>query len=45
MLSLLEGGRERSAEDFASLLSRAGLELERAIPTPGPIPLFLGIKR
>lgn len=45
MLSLLESGRERSAEDFASLLSRAGLELERAIPTPGPITLFLGIKR
>lgn len=45
MLSLLEGGRERTAEEFASLLSRAGLELERAIPTPGPITLFLGIKR
>jgi hypothetical protein len=45
MLSLLESGRERSAEDFASLLSQAGLELERAIPTPGPITLFLGSKR
>ena len=45
MLSLLESGRERSAEDFASLLSQAGLELESAIPTPGPITLFLGIKR
>jgi hypothetical protein len=45
MLSLLESGRERSAEDFASLLSQTGLELERAIPTPGPITLFLGIKR
>jgi hypothetical protein len=45
MLSLLECGRERSAEDFAALMSRAGLELERAIPTAGPITLFIGIKR
>ena len=45
MLSLLESGRERSAEDFASLLAQAGLALEREIPTPGPITLFLGSKR
>lgn len=45
MLSLLENGRERSAEDFAALMSRTGLELERTIPTPGPITLFVGIKR
>lgn len=45
MLSLLECGRERSAEDFAALLAKAGLELERAVPTPGPITLFIGIKR
>jgi hypothetical protein len=45
MLSLLECGRERSAEEFASLMSRTGLEFERAIRTPGPITLFLGIKR
>lgn len=44
MLSLLESGRERSAEDFASLMSRTGLELERTIPTPGPITLFVGLK-
>jgi hypothetical protein len=44
MLSLLESGRERSAEDFAALMARAGLELERAIPTPGPITLFVGAK-
>jgi hypothetical protein len=44
MLSLLESGRERSAEEFASLLSQTGLELERTIPTPGPITLFLGVK-
>lgn len=45
MLSLLESGRERSAEEFSSLLSRTGLELERVLPTPGPITLFVGIKR
>lgn len=45
MLSLLESGRERSAEEFASLLARAGIEFERAIPTPGPITLFVGSKR
>jgi SAM-dependent methyltransferase len=44
MLSLLESGRERSAEEFAWLLSSAGIEFERAIPTPGPITLFLGRK-
>jgi hypothetical protein len=45
MLSLLEEGRERTSPEFASLMTRAGLELERTIPTPGPITLFLGVKR
>jgi hypothetical protein len=45
MLSLLESGRERSAEDFAGLMSRTGLELESTIPTPGPLTLFVAIKR
>ena len=45
MLSLLENGRERSAEDFAALMARAGLELELVTPTPGPITLFVGTKR
>lgn len=45
MLSLLECGRERSAEEFAALMARAGIEFERAVPTSGPITLFLGIKR
>jgi len=44
MLSLLESGRERSADDFGSLMSQVGLELERVIPTPAPITLFLGFK-
>jgi hypothetical protein len=45
MLSLLENGRERTAEEFASLMSHANIELERTIPTPGPITLFVGVKR
>lgn len=45
MLSLLEGGRERSAEEFAALMSQVGLQLERVSPTPGPITLFVGVKR
>lgn len=45
MLSLLEDGRERTAEELASLMARAGIDFERAIPTPGPITLFLGVKR
>lgn len=44
MLSMLEGGRERTAEEFALLMGRAGIDFERAIPTPGPITLFVGVK-
>jgi len=44
MLSMLEGGRERTAEELAALMSRAGISFQRAIPTPGPITLFVGIK-
>lgn len=42
MLSLLEGGRERSADELSALMGQAGLEFERAIPTGGPITLFVG---
>lgn len=44
MLSLLEAGRERTAEEFAALMAGAGIEFDRPIPTPGPITLFLGVK-
>lgn len=44
MLSLLEGGRERTADEFASLLAQAGLKLEQVVPTAGPITLFLATK-
>jgi hypothetical protein len=45
MLSLLEGGRERTAEELASLMMAAGIQFERAISTPGPVTLFVGSKR
>lgn len=41
MFSLPESGRERSAEELATLLNRAGLTFERAATTPGPIRLFI----
>jgi len=45
MLSLLERGRERSAEEFAQLLAQAGLGLDQVVPTPAPITLFVASKR
>jgi hypothetical protein len=42
MLTLLDGGRERGAEEQGQLFERAGLRFEREIGTPGPITLFLG---
>lgn len=45
MLSLLESGRERTVEELATLLAQVGLDFERAIPTPGPITLFVASKR
>jgi hypothetical protein len=37
MLLLLAGGRERTAAQYADLLSRAGFELERVVPTASPV--------
>ncbi len=31
------GGRERTAEEYAALLARAGLRLERIVPTASPV--------
>jgi hypothetical protein len=44
MLMLLDGGRERSAEEHAALFEQAGIRFEREIPTPGPITLFEGVR-
>jgi SAM-dependent methyltransferase len=40
MLAMLEGGRERSADELSVLCERAGLHFEGEITTPGPITLF-----
>ncbi|MCS5697652.1 acetylserotonin O-methyltransferase [Cyanobium sp. FGCU-52] len=37
MLVMTEGGRERTPAEYASLLGRAGLELQRIVPTPAPV--------
>jgi hypothetical protein len=42
MLAMLDGGRERTAEEHRGLFERAGLQFVREIATPGPITLFEG---
>ncbi len=37
MLVMSEGGRERTAEEVASLLNQAGLRLSRLVPTLSPV--------
>ncbi|MEB3331557.1 MAG: methyltransferase [Synechococcaceae cyanobacterium] len=37
MLVMTEGGRERTPADYAALLERAGLRLQRIVPTPSPV--------
>lgn len=44
MLALVEGGRERTLAEHASLMQRAGLQFEREITTPGAITLFVGVR-
>ena len=44
MLALLDGGRERTVDEHASLMERAGLMFEREIATPGPVTLFVARK-
>jgi hypothetical protein len=44
MMTLLEGGRERTAKQHAALFEQVGLRFEREIRTPGPITLFEGVR-
>jgi len=37
MLVMTEGGRERTAAEYTSLLDRAELQLSRIVPTPSPV--------
>lgn len=45
MLVSTEGGRERMAEEFESLLRASGFELRRIIPTTSIISLLEAVKR
>lgn len=40
MLAMTDGGRERSEEEFRTLFRRAGLDLLKVHPTPGPVSLL-----
>jgi len=40
----LPGGRERTAEEFAKLFSRAGLRLARVVPTKSPVCVIEGTR-
>jgi hypothetical protein len=42
MLTLLEGGRERTAAEQAALMQRVGLRWLECRPTLGPMRLFIG---
>jgi hypothetical protein len=44
MLTLVEGGRERTAKQHAALFDKVRVRFEREIRTPGPIALFEGIR-
>lgn len=37
MLVMTEGGRERTPEDYAQLLTSTGLRLSRIVPTASPV--------
>jgi len=37
MLVMTEGGRERTPAEYATLLGKAGLSLQRIVPTPSPV--------
>lgn len=42
VMAFLLTGRERTADEFATLFSRAGLTLTRITPTPGPLSIIEG---
>jgi len=42
---LLIGGRERTEEEFRSLLDAAGFDLIRIVPTPSAVSVVEGRKR
>ncbi|MDD7968349.1 methyltransferase [Actinomycetospora lemnae] len=45
MMIALVGGRERTEREYAALLDRAGLRLERTIPTAAPVGVLVAAPR
>lgn len=41
---MLPGGKERTAEEFESLLDKSGFKLNRIIPTPSPVSIVEAVK-
>ncbi|KAJ3127868.1 hypothetical protein HK098_005644 [Nowakowskiella sp. JEL0407] len=44
MMVSMEGGRERTEEDFANLFARSGLKLNKIIPTGAPVFIIEAVK-
>jgi len=42
---LIPGGRERTADEFRALFSRAGFELTRIVPTASPLSVIEAVAR
>ena len=42
---MLPGGRERTADEFASLFDRAGFHLTRVVPTESPLSIVEAVRR
>jgi len=42
---LIPGGRERTADEFASLFARAGFEMTRVVPTASPLSVIEAVAR
>ena len=44
MLVMTEGGRERTPEQYAQLLERSGLRLQRILPTASPLSVVEAVR-
>jgi C-methyltransferase len=42
---IVPGGRERTAEEFKELISRAGFNLSRIVPTKSPLSVVEAVVR
>jgi hypothetical protein len=44
MLTMLRGGRERTEEEYRALCARAGLSIERVVPTSAYVNVFQAVR-